>query len=246
MGDQANGVMSPTVKQKVVLITGASGGLGRALTIAFAAEQWQVIAGSRSVLEAHANIHPVSLDVTCAEEIESVCADTIQRFGRMDALINNAGITRNVLLAQLNEKDWDDVLAVNLRAAFQSSRAVARQMIRQRDGQIINISSFSARNGPIGQTNYAAAKAGLIGLTQSLAKELGPRNVRVNVIFPGVMATRMTAKLPAEKMEEFTRANALGRINSVEEVARFIVFLAGTQNISGQVFQLDSRIAPWT
>jgi 3-oxoacyl-[acyl-carrier protein] reductase len=132
------------------------------------------------------------------------------------------------------------------RAAFRCSKLAARQMMRQRDGHIINISSFGARRGPRGQANYAAAKAGLVGLTQSLAKELGSRNVRVNAIFPGVMPTNMTAHFPAERLEEFAQANALGRINSPDEVARFIVFLAGTQNISGQVFQLDSRIAPWT
>jgi 3-oxoacyl-[acyl-carrier protein] reductase len=244
--DDATKVMSATPSPKVVLVTGASRGLGIALTTAFAEAQWQVIATARSSIPAQTGVQPVSLDVTHAEDIERVCAETIQRFGRIDALINNAGITRNVLLAELSEEDWDDVLAVNLRAAFQLSRAVARQMIRQRDGHIVNISSFSARNGPRGQTNYAAAKAGLVGLTQSLAKELGSRNVRVNVIFPGVMPTAMTAVLPEEQMVAFAKANALGRINSVDEVARFIVFLVGTQNISGQVFQLDSRVAPWT
>ena len=238
--------MTPVAQTRVVLITGASGGLGRALVAAFAMEQWQVMAAARSPIEAQPGVHPLRVDVTNSEDIERACAETIQRFGRIDALINNAGITRNVLLAELSEADWDDVLAVNLRAAFQLSRAVARHMIRQRDGQIVNISSFSARNGPRGQTNYAAAKAGMVGLTHSLAKELGSRNVRVNVIFPGVMPTPMTAVLPAEQMEAFAKANVLGRINSLDEVARFIVFLVGTQNISGQVFQLDSRIAPWT
>ena len=245
MGQGAE-VMNAAPSPKVVLVTGASGGLGHALMAAFAESEWQVIAAARSTIPAQTWIHPVSLDVTRAEDIERVCTETIQRFGRIDALINNAGITRNVLLAEMSEENWDDVLAVNLRAAFQLSRAVARQMIRQRDGHIVNISSFSARNGPRGQTNYAAAKAGLVGLTQSLAKELGSRNVRVNVIFPGVMPTPMTAVLPAEQMDAFAKANALGRINSVDEVARFIAFLVGTQNISGQVFQLDSRIAPWT
>jgi 3-oxoacyl-[acyl-carrier protein] reductase len=118
--------------------------------------------------------------------------------------------------------------------------------MRQRDGHIINISSHAGKGGARGQSNYAAAKAGLLGLTQSLARELGSRNVRANAVLPGVLPTRMTAKLSADQMEGFAAANALGRINSLDEVARFIVFLTGTQNISGQVFQLDSRIAPWT
>ena len=138
------------------------------------------------------------------------------------------------------------MLDVNLRGAFLCARAVARPMIRQRDGHIINLSSLAARRGPAGQSSYAAAKAGLVGLTQSLAKELGSRNVRVNAIFPGMMPTNMTAKMSAEQLAAFAHANALGRINSPDEVARFIVFLATTQNISGQVFALDSRIAPWT
>jgi 3-oxoacyl-[acyl-carrier protein] reductase len=170
----------------------------------------------------------------------------VECFGRIDILINNAGLTLDAPLAQMTGEQWDRVLEVNLRGAFLCSKAAARQMIRQRDGHIINISSHGARRGPRGQANYAAAKAGLIGLTQSLAKELGSRNVRVNAIFPGVMLTNMTANLSPEALDEFAKANALGRINSVEEVAHFIAFLAFTQNISGQVFALDSRIAPWT
>ena len=235
-------------KQKVALITGANGGLGRALTNEFIAHGWQVVAGARTIsteIDSPRLCH-IPLDVTKPEQVDQAIAATIERFGRIDALINNAGTTADELCCQLTDEDWTRVIDVNLRGAFLCSKAVARQMIRQRDGHIINISSLGARRGPAGQSNYAAAKAGLLGLTQSLAKELGSRNVRVNAIFPGVMPTNMTAKLSAEQLDAFAQANALGRINSLEEVARFIVFLAGTQNISGQVFQLDSRIAPWT
>jgi 3-oxoacyl-[acyl-carrier protein] reductase len=235
-------------EQKVALITGANGGLGRALASEFTAHGWQVVAGVRTISTEIDPPRPcqVPLDVTKPEQVDRAVATTMDRFGRIDALINNAGITADELCWQLSDEDWARVLGVNLRGAFLCSKAVARQMIRQRDGHIINISSLGARRGPVGQSNYAAAKAGLLGLTQSLAKELGSRNVRVNAIFPGVMPTNMTAKLSAEQLDAFAQANALGRINSLEEVARFIVFLAGTQNISGQVFQLDSRIAPWT
>ena len=119
-------------------------------------------------------------------------------------------------------------------------------MLRQRGGHIINIGSFSGRAGQRGQANYAAAKAGLIGLTESLAKEVGSRNLRVNAILPGVLPTPMTAKLSETQLADYVAANALGRINSLSEVAEFIVFLATMQNVSGQVFQLDSRIARWT
>ena len=246
MDVSAGARMSSPSEQKVVLITGASGGLGRALTQAFAESQWQVVAASRTSVEARPNVHPLSVDITAAEESERAFNEVVKRFGRLDVLINNAGVTADAALAQMSDDDWDKVLDVNLRAAFRCSKLAARQMMRQRDGHIVNISSFGARSGPRGQANYAAAKAGLVGLTQSLAKELGSRNVRVNAIFPGVMPTNMTAHFPAERLEEFARANALGRINSAEEVARFVVFLTTTQNISGQVFQLDSRIAPWT
>ena len=238
-------------ERKVVLITGASGGLGAGLSGAFAAANWQVVAAIRSPTAERREdagstfVHELTMDVTRNDEVERTFAGVFERFGRLDVLINNAGVTADAPLAQMTGEQWDRALDANLRGAFLSSKAAARQMIRQRDGHIINISSHASRRGPRGQANYAAAKAGLVGLTQSLAKELGSRNVRVNAIFPGVMPTKMTANFTPERLEEFAKANALGRINSVEEVARFIVFLASTQNISGQIFQLDSRIAPW-
>ncbi len=233
---------------KVVLITGAGGGLGRGLTEEFTRQGWQVIAGFRqSTAEAPLeNVFPLELDVTRTAELDQSILALTKRFTRIDALINNAGVTADATLAQLGDEDWDRVLNINLRGAFACARAVARTMLRQRDGHIINISSHAGRCGARGQSNYAAAKAGLLGLTQALARELGPRNVRANAVLPGVLPTRMTAQLSAEQLEGLAQANVLGRINALDEVARFIVFLAGTRNISGQIFQLDSRIAPWT
>jgi 3-oxoacyl-[acyl-carrier protein] reductase len=232
---------------KVVLLTGAGGGLGRALAEAFEGSGWQVAAGSREPKETDSPaILPVRLDVTRPDHVQEAIGAVLQKFGRVDVLVNNAGITADAACGQLSDEDWQRVLDVNLRGAFLCARAVARPMTRQRDGHIINISSFAARSGPRGQSNYAAAKAGLIGLTQSLAQELGSRNVRVNAILPGVLPTNMTARLTPEQKAAFAQANALGRINDVGEVARFIVFLAATQNISGQIFQLDSRVARWT
>lgn len=233
--------------ERVVLITGAGGGLGSGLVSEFARAGWQVVAGSRrSISELPEGATFLPLDVTEQSSIDNAVAQMMDQHGRIDALINNAGVTVDGVLSQLNDEDWQRVIEVNLNGAFRCCRAVSRQMIRQRDGHIINVSSHGARRGPRGQANYAAAKAGLIGMTQSLAKELGSRNVRVNAIFPGVLPTKMTAQLTAEQLTAFAQANALGRINAVEEVARFIVFLTSTQNISGQVFALDSRIAPWT
>lgn len=233
---------------KVVLITGAGGGLGQALVDQFTSEGWRVVAGFHSVPPASpaSTVQPVRLDVSDRASVESTVAETLKCWGRLDTLINNAGLIADGVCGQLSDADWERVLDVNLRGAFLCSQAVARTMIRQRAGHIINISSFGGRTGARGQSNYAAAKAGLLGLTQSLAKELGPRNVRVNAILPGVLPTKMTAHLGAERLNAFAQANALGRINSPAEVARFIAFLAGTRNISGQFFQLDSRIAPWS
>ncbi|HMJ89717.1 MAG TPA: SDR family NAD(P)-dependent oxidoreductase [Candidatus Acidoferrum sp.] len=240
--------MADNERQRVVLITGAAGGLGRALTEAFADAAWCVVAAAREWGEEPALDHvtQITLDVTNAEAVQREISGVIAAQGHVDCLINNAGVIADDACWQMSDDDWDHVMNVNLRGSFLCARAVSRAMAKQRDGHIINISSFSARSGGRGQANYAASKAGLIGLAQSLAKELGSRNVRVNTVLPGVLPTKMTSHLTPEQREEFARANTLGRINSLDEVARFIVFLAGTQNISGQVFQLDSRIAPWT
>jgi 3-oxoacyl-[acyl-carrier protein] reductase len=232
--------------QRVVLITGAAGGLGRGLVEAFARDGWRVAAGwHRTAPPSETDsVWPVPLDVTDRAQARKAAADVVTRWGRLDALVNNAGVTADQLLVQTREADWDRVLDVNLKGAFLCSQAVIRQMLHQRDGHIINIASFAGRVGARGQAAYAAAKAGLIGLTDALAKEVGSRNVRVNAVLPGVLPTPMTANLSKDALDQFAAANALGRLNSIEEVARFIVFLASLQNVSGQLFQLDSRIAP--
>ena len=232
---------------KAVLITGAAGGLGRGLVAAFASSGWRVIAATHrpSDFVESEDVWPVQLDVTDRLQIENVVSRGFARFGRLDVLINNAGITDDQLFFQMDEAAWQRVLDVNLKGAFRCSQAVIRLMLKQREGHIINVSSYSARTGHAGQAAYAASKAGLIGLTQSLAREAGSRNVRVNAILPGVLPTAMTAKLNTQRLAELASDNTLGRINSVDEVARFMVFLAGMQNVSGQVFQLDSRIGRW-
>ena len=135
---------------------------------------------------------------------------------------------------------------VNLDGAFRCARAVVRPMMRQRDGQILNITSYGGRVGRAGQANYAASKAALFGFTQSLARELGSRNIRVNAVSPGFLRTGLVADLTDDQQAAHAAANTLGRFNDVAEVARFVAFLAGMRNVSGQLFQLDSRITPWT
>lgn len=238
------GTISPG---KVVLITGAAGGLGRGLVDGFAASGWRVIAASHrhSDREESDAVWPVQLDVTDRLQIENVVSRGFARFGRLDALINNAGITDDQLFFQMEDAAWLRVFDVNLKGAFRCSQAVIRLMLKQREGHIINVSSHSARIGHAGQAAYASSKAGLIGLTQSMARESGSRNVRVNAVLPGVLPTAMTARLAPRRLEELASDNTLGRINSIDEVARFMVFLAGMQNVSGQVFQLDSRVGRW-
>lgn len=236
-------------RRRVVLITGAAGGLGRTLAAEFLTQSWRVAAGwhREPFPEPETDIlRPVRLDVTDPAQVNARIEEVVQQWGGLDALICNAGITADRVLALMSNDDWQHVLEVNLKGAFHCSRAALRPMLAQRDAHIVLVSSFSGRVGARGQANYAAAKAGLIGLTQSLAREAGPRNVRVNAVLPGVLPTRLTAGLDATTMAGFAKANVLGRSNTLDEVARFIVFLTTTRNISGQVFQLDSRIACWT
>ena len=238
---------STTTSERTVLITGAAGGLGRALVAEFAAQGWRVAAAYHlSTSEAETGrVWPVQFDVTRRAQVQAAVKQFIVRWSRVDALINNAGVTADGLVSTMSDDDWDRVVDVNLKGAFLCSQAVLPTMLKQRDGHIINISSFAAR-GQRGQAGYAAAKAGLIGLTTSLAREAGPRNIRVNAVLPGVLPTPMTARLSEARLSELAAANALGRLNSLAEVARFIAFLATTRNISGQLFQLDSRIGRWT
>lgn len=187
---------------------------------------WEVFAPSRS-----------ELDVRCAKSVETF----FENLDRIDALVNNAGITRDSLFARQSEEDFDEVVTTNLKGAHLCSQAAAIPMMRQRDGQIINIGSYSALHPPMGQAAYAAAKAGLIGLTKSYAKELGKRNIRVNCVLPGFLETKMTASLSEEATEAARKRHTLGRFNTKEEAAGFIVNLLSMNHISGQVFQLDSR-----
>jgi len=209
-----------------VIITGGTGDLAAGLIAAFAGDGFHVLAPGRD-----------ELDVRSAESVDAYFAP----LERVDVLVNNAGITRDGPFLRQDSADRDAVIDVNLKGAHLCSQAAAALMVRRRDGHIVNIGSFSALHPPSGQTAYAAAKAGLVGLTRSLAHELGKRNVRANCVLPGFLETKMTADLPDAAREAALERHRLGRFNTVEEAARFIAFLATTRHISGQVFQLDSR-----
>ena len=211
----------------VVIITGGSGGLATSLAAAFRETGAEVFSPGRE-----------ELDVRSSADAERY----FKGFERIDVLINNAGITGDKLFAKMEEADWEAVVDTNLKGAFLCTRAAARRMMIERDGSIIQIGSYSALNPPIGQSAYAASKAGLIGLTKSLAKELGPRNIRVNCVLPGFLETRLTTDLSEEARSAALARHALGRFNTVEDAASFIVTLTRLSHVSGQIFQLDSRV----
>jgi NAD(P)-dependent dehydrogenase (short-subunit alcohol dehydrogenase family) len=217
----------------VALITGGQGALAKALRAELEAQQWQVQAPGRD-----------ALDVTEPASVRARVAD----LPRLDLLVHNAGFLRDAPLARMSEADFAAVLEVHLRGAFLCARAALRPMLRQGGGHLVFVGSFSALSGPAGQANYAAAKAGLIGLAQSLAAEYGGRGVRANVVLPGLLETPMSAPLltDPERRRRALAAHTLGRFNTPAEAARFIAFLHSLPHTSGQVFSLDSRIHPWT
>lgn len=214
------------MSSQIAIITGGAGDLASGIREALAGAGFEVHSPSRE-----------ELDVRQAEEVDRY----VSAFDRIDLLVNNAGITRDALLSRQTPEDWDDVLNTNLKGAHLTSQAVSRIMMRQRDGHIVNIGSYSALQPPLGQAAYAAAKAGLIGLTKSYAKELGKRNIRVNCVLPGFLETKMTAHLKEDAKAAALARHQLGRFNTIEEAAAFIAHLASMRHVSGQVFQLDSR-----
>lgn len=239
--------MKPSTDRRAVLVTGAGGGLGRALTAAFLRADWRVTAAGHTSRPPgnHDHLWTCQLDVRNAAAVEEVVNQAVERWGRLDALVCNAGLARDRLLAQLDDATWNDALEVNLKGAFLCARAAADRMRPRHSGHILLVASHAARTGAAGQCHYAAAKAGLLGLTLSLARELGPDGICVNAVLPGVMPTAMTASLPPSVLAGFAAASVLGRINDPDEVARDIVHLAGLRHVSGQIVALDGRILPW-
>ena len=218
--------------QPVALITGGAGELAQAIRAELESQGWQV----------HAPSHQ-EMDVTDKVQVQRV----IGVLGRLDMLIHNAGITRDALMLKMTDSEFSEVLSVHLKGAFLTSQAALKVMVKQREGHIIHIGSFSALAGCAGQGNYAAAKAGLIALTQSIAAEYGARGVRANCVLPGFLETKMTQALLCDETlrEKVLAAHTLGRLNSLGDAARFITFLDSMKSVSGQVFQLDSRISRW-
>lgn len=218
------------VKPKIALITGGAGDLALELKSRLVEAAYEVVA------PAHAE-----LDVSDADAVDGF----IREHERVDLLINNAGRTIDCPISKMTESEWDEVLSVNAKGAFLCAKAVMRKMLKQRSGHIINVGSYSAMRPPVGQSNYAASKAAMIGLTQSLAAEAGSRGVRVNCVLPGFLETRMTEGLSEKARESALQKHVLGCFNKVSDAARFMVFLDSMEAVSGQVFQLDSRLRAW-
>jgi len=241
-------------KDRVAIVTGSTRGIGRAVAGALAGDGWAVVvtgrdaervAASAGELEAAgARAHGLVADMGKGEDVQRLVAQAQERFGRIDLLVNNAGVTRDGLLIRMKDADWDEVLGVNLRGAFQATRAVARIMMRQRAGRIVNITSTAGAMGTAGQANYSAAKAGLIGLTKSTARELAHWGILVNAVAPGLIETDMSAALPAETRESYVAQIPLKRIGMPGEVAEVVRFLAsdGASYITGQVIHVNGGL----
>ncbi|SHI64585.1 3-oxoacyl-[acyl-carrier-protein] reductase [Propionispora hippei] len=237
---------------KVAIVTGASRGIGRAVALALAQAGVKVVinyagnaAAAREVEEQITAMGGEALvvqaDVAKLESVEELVKQATEKFGRIDILVNNAGITRDNLLMRMKEEDWDAVINTNLKGIFNCTKTIARVMMKQRSGKIINMSSVVGVTGNAGQANYAAAKAGVIGFTKSMAKELASRGITVNAVAPGFIATDMTAVLSDQIKDELAGRVPLGRLGSAEEVASAVLFLASdaATYITGQTLHVD-------
>jgi len=238
-------------QNRVALVTGASRGIGKSISLALAARGAKIVAVDVDLAATEAMVAELKAagteaiavegNVTDAASVEKMVQSALDAFGQIDILVNNAGITKDALLLRMTDDQWDAVLNVNLKGAFLCSRALAKVMSKQRYGRIINIASVVGQMGNAGQANYCASKAGLIGLTKSNARELAKRNVTVNAVAPGFIATAMTDALPEKVREELAAQIPLERLGSADDIANAVVFLAQDASgyITGQVIAVN-------
>ena len=239
------------LNDKVAVVTGASRGIGRLIALDLARRGARIVASGRDAAALEALVaeiaagggeaQAVAADVALSADADRLIATAVERYGRIDILVNNAGITRDGLLLRMKDEDWDAVLDTNLKGAFLCTRAAAKVMSKQKVGRIINISSVVGQMGNPGQANYCASKAGLLGLTKSVARELARRNVTVNAVTPGFIVTDMTDALPEKAREELVSQIPLGRFGLPEDIAFSVAFLASDQAgyITGQVLGVN-------
>jgi 3-oxoacyl-[acyl-carrier protein] reductase len=238
---------------RVVVVTGGSRGIGRAIAMQFAKEKANLIIAHfdpdesavqetvKMVQEMGATAESHKVDVSNRDDVVALFKDLTSRFGRVDVLINNAGITRDNLLLRMAEKDWDMVLNVNLKSVFNCTQAALRPMLKNRAGAIVNIASVVGQIGNASQANYSASKAGIMGFTKSIAREIASRNITVNAVAPGYIETEMTAVLPDDVKQAFMSQIPLGRLGSVEDVAGAVYWLCSdaARYITGQVLHVN-------
>jgi len=239
------------LKGKVSLVTGAAQGIGQSIAIKLAQEGSDIVivdidkekaeATAQQIKKLGRGAYVYKIDVSNYQQVEDLVDQGIEKWGGVDILVNNAGVTRDNLLLRMKEEDWDLVIKINLKGAFNFSKVISKFMVKKRAGNIVNIASVIGLIGNVGQANYAASKAGLIGLTKSLAKELAPRNIRVNAIAPGFIQTSMTERLSEEVKAEMLKLIPLKRIGQAEEVANLVAFLVSEDSsyITGQVINID-------
>ncbi len=242
------------LKDKVAIITGGAKGIGRETALLFAREGAKVVIGDFDVTAGQQTLADLKataaqalffeVDVTDRASVKRMVDGTVAEFGRVDILINNAGLTADAFLTKMTEEQWDRVIAVNLKGVFNCTQVVAPIMMEQGSGVILNASSVVGVYGNIGQTNYAATKAGVIGMTKSWAKELGKKGIRVNALAPGFIVTAMTAKVPEKVLELMKSRTPLGRLGEPQDVAAAYLFLASDEAsyITGQVLGVDGGL----
>lgn len=247
--------MQKLLENKVVVVTGAGRGIGKAIALRLAGEGASVAACGRTLANVEAVAAEISkagakalayaVDVVDGKQVGETCEKILKDFGRVDILVNNAGVTRDQLLMRMSDEEWDAVLDTNLKGAFHFTKALSRSMLKQRSGRIINITSIIGLTGNAGQSNYAASKAGLIGFTKSVARELASRGITANAVAPGFIETDMTAALGAAATEALKGRITLGRLGTGEDVANAVLFLASdlASYVTGQVITVDGGLA---
>ncbi len=247
--------MGMLLENKVAIVTGGTKGIGRAICLLLAEEGARVVANFSKDVDAaeglmteakskRLNIGLFKADITQFDQVKEMVEETFTQYGKIDILVNNVGLVRDNFLMLMSDEDWDSLLKTNLTSLFYCCKTVIRKMIPQRRGKIINISSISGILGTSAQTNYAATKGGMISFTKSLARELGPFNIHVNAVAPGLIESEVVSKMPKEKVEAIIKSSSLGRIGKPEEVAQTVLFLASEHSdyITGQTIVVDGGI----
>ncbi len=245
-----------SIQDQVAVVTGSSRGIGRAIALRLAVDGARLVVNYRSdeaaamevvdqIVAGGGEAVAVQADVSQVAEAQALIDSAKKRFGRVDVLVNNAGTTRDTLIMRMSEDDWDLVIDTNLKGTFNCIKAVTRQMMRQREGRIVNITSVAGISGNPGQANYASAKAGIIGLTKTVAKELGSRGITCNAVAPGFVPTDLTASLPEELIQMGIDRTPLGRLGTPEDCAAAVSFLVSPDAsfITGQVLAVDGGLA---